>query len=372
MIRPRDPQTIALLIFAAFVALVGFVAASRVLATDDVVAASILENEGVQVGSVSVEGTVRVQVPEGALPDEIVSALSRAGVVEDAETLRALLYFTGAGPQLSAGEYEFALRTPPSEVIRRLRSGPDLIERITFRSGLRVEEIGEILEENDYFTAAEWDAAVQAAPRREFMGDVSDFLGFLLPDTYEIEADTTAASLLEMMLDRFEEQVTPTLIARAESQGWSLYEVLTIASVVEREGVHDDEKPAIAATFLNRLDEGVPLQADATVQFAVTLQPDAEESIAEHTWWKRGLTIADLELDSPYNTYYYAGLMPGPIANPDIQSIRAVIDRAPFDYVYFVAHPDCDGRHLFATTLDEHNANVELFRASECAEGITD
>ena len=372
MIRLRDPQTIAVLIFAVFVVVVGFIAGSRVLGTADAVAAAIQESEGVTVGSISVEGTVRVQIPEGALPGEIVSALARAGVVEEAETLRALLYFTGAGPQLSAGEYDFALRTPPSEVVRRLRSGPDLIERITFRSGLRVEEIGEILEEVGFFTAAQWQAAVDAAPRREFMGEVTDFLGFLLPDTYEIDADTTAASLLEAMLDRFEEMVTPELIARAESQGWSLYEVITLASVVEREGVHDDEKPAIAAAFLNRLDEGTALQADATVQFAITLEPDGAESIAEYGWWKRGLTIFDLEFDSPYNTYYYPGLMPGPIANPDIESIRAVIDRAPFDYIYFVASPECDGRHLFASTLAEHNANVELFRASDCAEGITD
>lgn len=364
--RPRDPQTIAVLIVALFALVVGTVALLRVLDTDDAVAASIRDRPAVSTGSVSVEGEVRVTIPDGALPDEIVDALARAGVAADAETLRTLLLFTGSGGELKAGEYDFVLNTPPSEIVRRLRAGPDLIERITFRAGLRVEEIGETLEEVGFFTAAEWEAAVANAQPRDFMGDETDFLGYLMPGTYEVDDETTAALLLEAMLDRFAEEVTPALVAEAEAQGWTLYEVLTLASLVEREAVHPDEKPLIAAVFLNRLEQGIALQADASVQFALTIQDGGASSVQEFGWWKRELSVFDLSLDSAYNTYYYPGLMPGPIANPDIDSIKAVIERDPAEFIYFVASPECDGRHLFAVTLEEHNANVELFRASEC------
>jgi len=362
----RDAHTIAVLAFGAIVVLVGVVMLNRVLGATDALAASFREESAVTVSAVSAEGTVDVNIAQGASPGDIVDRLAEVGVATDAETLRTLILLTGAGSSLQAGEYTFSLSTPPAEIVRRLQEGPPLIERITFRSGLRVEQIGLTLEEEGYFTRAEWDEAIANAERREFMGDDPDFLGYLMPGTYEIGDETTAASLLEEMLDRFEELVTPSLVERANEQGWSLYEVLTLASVVEREAVHPEEKPQIAAAFRNRIDEGIPLQADATVQFALTLTEAGPASIDEFGWWKRELTVDDLQLDSPYNTYVYGGLMPGPIANPDIDSIRAVIQPADVDFVYFVASPECDGRHLFAATLEEHNANVELFRNSDC------
>jgi len=198
------------------------------------------------------------------------------------------------------------------------------------------------------------------------MGDDTDFLGYLLPGEYEIVEETTAESLLADMLDRFEEEVRPDLIADAEAQGWSLREVLTLASIVEREAAHVEEKPLVAAVFRNRLDQGIPLQADPTVQYALTIQNTGIESVAEFTWWKQELTIDDLALDSLFNTYLYPGLIPGPIANPTIESIRAVVEPAISDDLYFVASPACDGTHLFGATLEEHVANVDLFRASAC------
>ena len=362
----RDPHTIAVAVFGVAVAIVALVALNRVFDGANVLAEGFRDEASVTVSAVSAEGTVDVEIRTGATPNEIVDRLAEVGVAADAETLRTLILFTGAGASLQAGSYTFAVNTPPAEVIRRLQEGPPLIERITFRSGLRVEQIGLTLEEEGYFPASEWEAAIAAAQTRDFMGDDPDFLGYLMPGTYEIDDETTAASLLEAMLDRFEELVTPDLIARAAEQDWTLYEVLTLASVVEREAVHPEEKRDIAAAFRNRVSQGIPLQADPTVQFALTLGEGGPASVAEFGWWKRELTIDDLGLDSPYNTYVYAGLMPGPISNPDIDSIRAVINPSDVDYLYFVASPECDGRHLFGTTLDEHNANVELFRESEC------
>ncbi|MQC17942.1 MAG: endolytic transglycosylase MltG [Chloroflexi bacterium] len=363
----RDPHTIAVAVFGVAVALVALVALNRVFDGANVLADGFREeSSSVIVSAVSAEGTVDVEIRSGATPNEIVDRLAEVGVAADAETLRTLILFTGAGASLQAGSYTFAVNTPPAEVIRRLQEGPPLIERITFRSGLRVEQIGLTLEEEGYFAASEWEAAIAAAQTRDFMGDDPDFLGYLMPGTYEIDDETTAASLLEAMLDRFEELVTPDLVARAAEQDWTLYEVLTLASVVEREAVHPEEKRDIAAAFRNRVSQGIPLQADPTVQFALTLGEGGPASVEEFGWWKGELTIDDLGLDSPYNTYVYAGLMPGPISNPDIDSIRAVINPSDVDYLYFVASPECDGHHLFGSTLDEHNANVELFRESGC------
>ncbi|MDA1010617.1 MAG: endolytic transglycosylase MltG [Chloroflexi bacterium] len=363
----REPRDIAAVILGVVVLGILAFAGMRVAGSDDAVAARLRASSEVSVSAVTAEGMVDVEIREGASPNEIVDRLAQVGVVGDVETMRTLMLFTGTAEEFRAGRYEFAVNTPPAEVIRRLREGPPRIERITFRAGLRVEEIGETLEEVGYFSYEEWETAVDTAERRAFMGEETDFLGFLMPGTYEVDDETTAASLLEEMLDRFEELVTEDLIAEAEAQGWTLYEVLTLASVVESEAVHPEEKPEVAAVFRNRVSEGMPLQADPTVQFALTIQPDGVASVAEYSWWKRGLTVDDLILDSFYNTYLYPGLMPGPIANPDIDSIRATISPAPVDYYYFVASPACDGRHLFGATLDEHNANVELFRASDCA-----
>ncbi|MQC25490.1 MAG: endolytic transglycosylase MltG [Chloroflexi bacterium] len=361
--RIRDPLTIATLAVAAWALIVGVVAGARLTGVPVALAASI---EAGAAPAPPLEGTVRVDIPEGASSDRILDLLYGAGVAEDREALRTWLLYTGVGSELSAGRYDFALNTPPAEILRRLRAGPDRIERITFRAGLRTEEIGEILERARIFTAAQWNAAVANAVPREFM-EGGDLLGYLLPDTYELEEDTTAASLLEAMLDRFEAQVTPDLIQEAADQGWSLYEVLTLASVVEREAVHPEEKPEVAAVFRNRLADGWALQADPTVQFAISLGPvNGQGSVLLYSWWKSELTLDDLAYDSPYNTYLYPGLMPGPIANPDIDSIRATIRPASSALFYFVASPACDGRHLFAETLDQHNANVEIFRASDC------
>ncbi len=367
----REPRDIAAAVFAV-VALVALgLAGMRIAGTDDAVASRLSSTSEVSVSAVTAAGVVDVEIREGATPNEIVERLAQVGIVGDIETMRTLMLFTGAARDFQAGSYQMAINTPPAEVIRVLREGPPRVERITFRAGLRVEEIGETLEEVGYFTYDDWESAVASASPRSFMGDETDFLGFLMPGTYEVNDETTAASLLEEMLDRFEELVTADLIGAAEEQGWTLYEVLTLASVVEREAVHPEEKPEVAAVFRNRVAAGMALQADPTVQFSLTIQPDGATSVAEYSWWKRDLTVDDLVIDSAYNTYVYPGLMPGPIANPDIDSIRATISPAPVDYYYFVASPACDGRHLFAETLEGHNENVELFRASECAEEAT-
>jgi UPF0755 protein len=177
--------------------------------------------------------------------------------------------------------------------------------------------------------------------------------GFLFPDTYQLRPDATASDLVGRMLITFDERVTPEMRQQAAAQGFTLYEVLTLASIVEREAAVIEERPQIASVYLNRLSIDMMLQADPTVQYAQGYDPTTGE------WWNRGLTQADYtSVDSPYNTYLYAGLPPGPIANPSLSSIQAVLNPADTPYIFFRAACDGSGRHNFAITFEEHLANA--------------
>jgi UPF0755 protein len=160
------------------------------------------------------------------------------------------------------------------------------------------------------------------------------------------------------MLTRFGEQATPNMRQGMATQGLSLREGVTLASIVQREAVLAEERPLIAGVFLNRLNQGQLLQADPTVQYALGRQPDG-------VWWKNPLSLDDLQFDSPYNTYLYAGLPPGPIASPGLAALQSVAFPELSDYFYFVV--DCEdtavpGSHKFSVTFEEHLANVEQCR----------
>ena len=164
--------------------------------------------------------------------------------------------------------------------------------------------------------------------------------------------------MLAHQLDTFGQRVLPLFeeVQAAGDTRLSLHEVLTLASIVEREAVVAEERPAIAGVYLNRLAAGMRLDADPTVQYAMGYQPAAEQ------WWKTPVFLEEYSsVDSLYNTYLYAGLPPGPIAAPGLSSIRAVLYPAQHDYLYFVAIPDGSGRHVFATTFAEHEENVRRY-----------
>ena len=155
------------------------------------------------------------------------------------------------------------------------------------------------------------------------------------------------------MLQAFADNVTPYTQAGADA-GLTVNEIVTLASIIEREAQVPSERPIMAQVFLSRLRQEIPLQADPTVQYAISADP---QSVAAYGYWKQGLTVADLRSDSPYNTYEVAGLPPGPICNPGLDSILAVVNPADTNYLYFVAQ--ADGSHLFAETFDEHLQNIE-------------
>lgn len=355
-----------------YAVIVGGIGVSRLRDMPGSVASSIRDGVTAAFPSPSTR-SVEITIAEGAVAQQIADELAAEGVIDDAASFMTLLGLTGVAAELQAGRYEFALDTPASEVVRRLREGPPRDVLLTIREGLRVEELVEILEAEGVATREEIEAALaldwsDIVPALEERPEGADLLGYLLPASYVVTPETTAESFIEQMLRAFEEQVTPEIRVAAEARGLTLHELLTLASIVEREAVWPDEKAEIAAAFSNRLEAGVSLDADPTVQFALTVVEGGEASIERHGYWKAPIFLDDLDVQSPYNTYRNAGLPPGPIASPGIGAIEAAANPADSDVFYFVAAPECDGTHRFAETFEEHLANVEDFNASGCGD----
>ncbi len=300
-----------------------------------------------------------ISVPQGASAADIGAELQQRGLVRSALLFRLAVEQAGVGSNLAAGDYELSRSMSTQEIIEVLARGQ--VKRglvATIPEGWRSEQIADRLEatgfasREDFLRAVATPAAVPAAsllpeqpPRLE---------GFLFPETYEVPQSVPGTRAAEMMVRMFQQRLGSTL--GTNETKLSPYQVLTLAAIVEREAKVPSERPTIASVYLNRLAADLPLQADPTVQYALASRDGA--AAARYNYWKTELTPADMQIDSPYNTYQHHGLPPGPICNPGEQSIRAVLQPAQTDYLYFVAKTDGTGQHLFAHTLDEHNANV--------------
>ncbi|MSQ29716.1 MAG: endolytic transglycosylase MltG [Dehalococcoidia bacterium] len=293
-------------------------------------------------------------------PETIAAALRDAGVLTDAWRFQLLIGLTETGRDLRAGCYLFAPATPASEVLRRLRGGITASQLLAIPEGRRLEEVAAIIERAGIGTRAQWAAALASAPMASLPSPPppgASLLGYLLPASYPVQCKVSTEQMVSAMIEAFTAQVSSKVIADARARGLSLHQLLTLASIVEREAVLKEEQPVIASVFLNRLRLGMPLQADPTVQFALA---EANPPGPTGVWWKTALTDVDLRIASPYNTYRNPGLPPGPIANPGINAIIAVANAASTDYLYFVAKGDSS--HVFSRTLDEHNANVARYQ----------
>ena len=290
---------------------------------------------------------VFVEFPTGtsivAMSDELVEA----GVVRDPWTFRLAARISGQERRLQAGEYRFSGPLSSFEVVDRLARGEVFVRPITFREGLTIREMAAHFEATGF---GPMGAFIEAAGRVELVRDfdpaAQDLEGYLFPSTYTLSRTTSADQLVQTMVAAFRAAFTPALQAEAEAAGMSIREVVTLASVVERETGHPEERPLVAAVFRNRLRIGMPLQTDPTVIYAMM----------QSGRWDGNIRRSDLQMDHPYNTYRNAGLPPGPIAAPGRASIEAVLQPADVPYLYFVSRND--GTHVFSSTLDEHNRAV--------------
>lgn len=311
---------------------------------------------------------VSFSVAPGETADTIAANLAAAGLLNDTELFGNYVRYHSLDSGLEAGDFLLSPQMTIPELAEALTEGVLREVDVRLLEGWRLEEMANYLAT---VNAAQIDAeAFLAITQRQAPFDLSryDFLaslppeatleGFLFPDTYRVPPEADAAYLVDKMLQNFSNRVTPAMRQAYGFYGLSLREAVTLASIVEREAVVQEERPFIAGVFLNRLAQEMKLEADPTVQYALGRHADTGK------WWKNPLTLDDLAFDSPYNTYVVTGLPPGPIANPGLAALQAVAEPAQTEFIFFVV--DCTattaGSHIFSVTYEEHLANVQRCR----------
>jgi UPF0755 protein len=296
-------------------------------------------------------------VSPGESVSEIGQNLQQQRLVRDGELFRLYVRYNGLDSTINAGVFTLRPNMNIQQIAQTLQRGVAAETQVTIPEGKRMEEVAELLHTQLNINA---DDFLRLARRADydyaFLKDLPDgasLEGYLFPDTYRLPQNPTAQDVLLKMLDNYGAKVQP-LMDQAAAAGKSPRQILTLASIVEREAVIASERPTIASVYLNRLQIGMALQADPTTQYALGYQPD------QQTWWKQGLTADDLKYNDPsgYNTYVSPDLPPGPIDSPGLSSIEAVITPAQTNYLYFVASCNNDGTHQFSETFEEHQSKI--------------
>ncbi len=289
---------------------------------------------------------VWVRPQTGALT--IARALKDAGVIRSRFAFLAVAFARGRHRHLLAGEYEFAPGLTLLEIVRRLEQGRGLVNEVTIPEGYAAQQIAQLLMDRGLVDRDRFMSLLKDRQTLQQYGVEGGSLeGYLFPDTYRLVKGMSEEAIIHRMVRRFQDVFGPEEQARATELGMSIPEVVTMASLIEREARVPEERPLISAVFHNRLLRGMPLQSDPTVLYALSRVSGR-------------LTKANLQASSPYNTYVHQGLPPGPIANPGRASILAALYPASSRYLYFVSKND--GTHAFSNTLQEHEAMVKRYQ----------
>ena len=275
--------------------------------------------------------------------DKILAGLQHLNLVTHPSPFRAYLIYSGIDTRIQPGEYRFSPSISELDIAKTLGNPAPAGTTISILAGWRVEEIAQTL----------LDLGLEISPS-EFLEvvEMQGKEGFLFPGTYPVERNISAETLVNLLYQGFLSQITPDLEDKIEGQGLSIQDAVTLASLIEREAVLEEEMPLIASVFLNRLKVDMNLASDPTVQFALGYNND------QGTWWTNPLSLEDLKINSPYNTYLNPGLPPGPICNPGFPALRAVAESTDSSYLYFRAACDGSGGHLFAESYEEHLGNA--------------
>ncbi len=291
---------------------------------------------------------IQLQIARGMSSQTIANQLACRNLIRSPLVFQLATHLSGASRSLKAGNYRLSGGLSLPQIINHLQAGKVVTRRFVVPEGLTVAQIGELWERNSFGAAAAFNRAASDPKWRVNYGIGGETLeGYLFPNTYQFADGTTPQVVIEMMLDEFDRRWTYALREEAESLGLSVHEAITLASIIEKEAEVPDERLLISAVFHNRLRRGWPLEADPTALYALG-NPE------------RSPTPADLNVDSPYNTYLHKGLPPGPICNPGRASILATLRPASAIYLYFVAIGD--GRHYFSTTLKEHQNMIHKMK----------
>jgi UPF0755 protein len=284
----------------------------------------------------------------------VCDRLEAEGIVIDGGMLRDYLIYTGQDTSLQAGRHRISAAMSMIEVARQMQDATPTDVEFVVLAGWRIEEVAALLPTSGLGITREDFIRTASAPRDEypFLSGAATNEGFLFPDSYVLPRTTTSEGLVDALVRNFSEHLDADLEVGFSAQGLSVYEAVTLASIVERESVRMEEAPLIASVYLNRLRGGLRLEADPTVQYALGF--DA----TRRTWWTNPLSLADLKFPSPFNTYLVTGLPPAPIANPGAGALDAVAAPTQSPYFYFSASCNGSGFHNFASTFEEHLANL--------------
>ena len=298
---------------------------------------------------------VSITIPKGASASDIGTLLQDKGVIESALGWRITLYLEGSGAEIEAGKYQLFRGLSPKDALELLSEGASVdFVTVTFPEGSWIEDFARIVGKNTHISSQEFMDALGSGEVESDLkpDDVDTFEGLLFPSTYQVVEDDTAVTLAQRLADEMERQVAQVDLSRMEAEGFSPYEILIVASMVEGEAKVGEERPLIASVIYNRLEVGETLGIDATVLYA----------LGEH---KTELTVSDLAIDSPYNTRLYSGLPPTPIGAPGAGSIAGAADPAPGDLFFFVVS-DCEGHHAFSETAAEFAEDKAAYQALDC------
>lgn len=294
-----------------------------------------------------------VYIPPGTSVRQIASQLDEAGLIR--HRLMFILYVSWVAPgsHLQAGEYALRQTLSPAQIVDIMRRGATVRRVLTLPEGLTIGEMAALIEtrglgDRQTFIELAHDASFIAS-----LGLAAPSLeGYLFPETYHVRRGVSERELLRLLVRTFQEHYRDDIALSGRQLGLNQHEVMTLASLIEKETKIETERRLIAAVYHNRLRRGMRLQSDPTVIYALGKHFDGN------------IRKADLNIDSPYNTYRYPGLPPGPIANPGLRSIEAAVTPAAVDYLYFVATGE-DGSHKFSRTLREHNAAVRRYQLGQ-------
>ena len=291
-----------------------------------------------------------IQVSRGAGLRHIAGQLHEAGVIRHPVPFVLFAKAMGMAPRLQAGEYVLSASMSPAEILDALYQGKVKHHVLTVPEGATLRDIADLVEDADLGSS---DSVIELGSDPAFIESLGlsapTLEGYLFPDTYHLTRDMGVAHLLMLMVRTLDRNYPPEIAVKASELNFSRHDVITLASLIEKEAQVDSERELISAVFHNRLRRGMRLQCDSTVIYAL-----GEE-------FEGNLRKADLRVDSPYNTYRYGGLPPGPIANPGRRSIAAAVSPADVRYLYFVATRQ-DGAHHFSKTLKEHNRAVRRYQ----------
>jgi len=335
------------------------IAAVLVLAAAIVITAQRALSHYINVTSASAASEpITFVVQEQETVDSVASRLSEAGLIRSATYFKLKMRLTNQDSQLKAGRFELRKGMSVNEIIEELTTSRDVeVVQVRFQEGWRAEEYADKLQQVGLISTPEQFLDAIAGGDWDY-----DFLrsrpggatleGYLFPDTYQFRADATPEDIINTLLQTFDTKVPADLRARAEELGYNFHQIMVIASIIEREAAVPEERPLISSVYHNRLRVGMPLQADPTIQYALG---------APGNWWPTVTDPNNEAPESPYNTYTHPDLPPGPICNPSLASIEAALQPAETDYLYFVAKGDGSGEHAFATTLEEHEANIQQY-----------